>query len=213
MGRERSGTMVRFFLYLAGGMILMTCLLGCAYFPNKKLITAEPPDLIMAREEVAAANMAIANGDFPLALRKNEEISARSPGILGDQVLYQRGLIHAHPRNPEQNVAKAIEAYRELKEKFPGSNLELETEAWILTLETISQKEEALRSLKKDLQKREKTIARLNTQTGPRRALIKQLNNQVSQLENQVLLLESQLEMLKKVDLGIEEKKRTGTEH
>jgi TolA-binding protein len=202
-------------------------MIGCAHFPNNKLKREDLSGMTAVRERLAAANTAIANGDYPLALQKNEETTALYPGILGDQVLYQRGLIHVHPRNPEQNFTKAIDTFRELKEKFPGSDIGPEAEAWILTLENILQKEEALGTLKKDLGKREKTIARLNTQTGPRQALIKQLNNQVSQLENQVsqlenqvlqlesqvLLLESQLEKLKKVDLGIEEKKRTGTGH
>jgi hypothetical protein len=187
--------------------------MGCAFFQNKRPIREDPPDLIITREALASANRAIANGEYSLALHINEETSARYPEILGDQVLYQRGLIHAHPRNPEQNLTKAIETFRELKEKYSGSNLNIEAEAWILTIETILQKENALAALKKNLQKREKTIARLNSETGPRLALIKQLNNQVLQLEDQVLLLESQLEKLKKVDLGTEEKKRTGSEH
>lgn len=192
-------------------MMLLVYTIGCAYSPSK-IQKPEDMDLTVAREELAAANTAIANGDYPLALQKNEEISAQYPGILEDQVLYQRGLIHAHPRNPEQNYIKAIDDFRELKEKFPGGDLGLEADAWILTLETILEKEEVLGVLKTDLQKREKTIARLNTQTGPRQALIKRLNNQILQLENQVLFLDGQLEKLKKVDLGIEEKKRTGAE-
>jgi DNA repair exonuclease SbcCD ATPase subunit len=218
--------MERLFLYVTLGMILLTCTTGCVYSPNHRL-KREDPGLTAAREGLADADTAIAHGDFPLALKKNEETLTHYPGILEDQALYQRGLIHAHPRNPEQNFTAAIDIFWELKEKFPGGRLEIEAEAWMITLENIHQKDQALSALRKDIQKREKTIAQLNTKTGTRQGMIKQLNNQIpqlesqiSQLENQVLQLESQisqlesqLEKLKKVDLGIEEKKRTGIEH
>lgn len=213
MGRERSWKMERLFLYVTGSLILLTVAMGCLYSPGQKLRREELAGKTGAAAGLASADTAITQGDFPLALQKNEETLARYPGILEDQMLYQKGLIHAHPRNPEQNLLKAMDAFRELKEKFPAGRWGIEAEAWMITLENIQQKDQTLSALKQDLQKRKKTIAQLTTQTGGRQALIKQLNTQITQLENQVSDLESQIEKLKKVDLGIEEKKRTREEH
>lgn len=213
MGRERSWKMERLFLYLTGSMILLAVAMGCLYSPGQKVKREDLSGKTMAAKGFASAEAAISRGDFPLALQKNEETSARYPGILEDQMLYQRGLLHAHPRNPEQNFLRAMDIFRELKEKFPAGGLATEAEAWVITLENILQKDQALSAFKKDLQKQKKTISQLTTQTGGRQTQIKQLNTRILQLENQVLDLESLLEKLKKVDLGIEEKKRTSAEH
>jgi outer membrane protein assembly factor BamD (BamD/ComL family) len=213
MGRERSWKMEHLFLYVTGSMIMLVFMMGCAYSSSQN----QKREALWGKAAVTAglanADTAIANGDYPLALQENEEITEQYPGILEDQILYQRGRIHAHPQNPEQNFQKAIDTFRELTEKFPSSKSVIESEAWMITLKGILQKDQALSALKKDLQKREKAIAQLNKQISGHQALIRQLNNQRLQLENQVSDLETQLEKLKKVDLGIEEKKRTGTEH
>jgi hypothetical protein len=212
MGRERSWKMERLFLYIASGMILLAFTMGCASFSSQKPKRQDFQGTAAVAAELAGADTAIANGDFPLALQKNMDISAQYPDVLADQILFQRGRIHSHPRNPEQNLPTAIEVFRELTEKYPTSRWGGEAEAWISTIEGIILKDQALIVLKKDLRKREKTIAQLTTQATGRQALIKQLNSQLLQLESQVSELEGQIEKLKKVDLGIEEKKRTRTE-
>jgi peptidoglycan hydrolase CwlO-like protein len=211
--------MERLFLYITGSMILLAFTMGCLHSSSQQRKREDLWGKTVVSAGLADADTLIANGDYALALQRNEETAARYPEILADQILYQKGLIHAHPRNPEPNFPKAIEAFRELKETFPDSGWVLAADAWMMTLEGIVKKDQSLSALKKDLQKREKTIGQLNTQASARLALTKQLNNrvlqlesQVADLERQVADLESQLEKLKKVDLGIEEKKRTSTE-
>lgn len=220
MGRKRSWKMERLFLYITGSMILLAFTSGCIHPSSQKRKQEDLRRKTVVTAGLADADALIANGDYALALQKNEETSARYPELLADQLLYQRGLIHANPRNPEQNFPNAIEAFRMLRENFPTSKWALEAEAWMMTLEGIVLKDQALNAIKKDLQKRKKTIVRLNTQASDRQALTKQLNNrvlelegQVADLENQIADLESRLEKLKNVDLGIEEKKRISTEH
>jgi hypothetical protein len=205
--------MERFFLYITGSIILLAFTAGCVNFSGQKLKRENLQGKAAVAAGLADADTAITNGDYPLALQKNWDISARYPGILEDQTLYQRGRIHSHPRNPEQNFPEAIESFRELREKFPASRWVFEAEAWEMTLEGIVKKDQELSVLKKNLQKREKTIGQLNAQASARLVLTKQLHNQLQLLERQVSDLESQLENLKKVDLGIEEKKRSSTEH
>jgi hypothetical protein len=218
--------MERLFLYITGSVILLAFTIGCTHSSSQRSNREDLWGKTVVGAGLADADTLIANGDYALALQRNEETAARYPEILADQILFQKGLIHAHPRNPEQNFPKAIAAFREIKETFPDSRWVLAADALAMALEGIVKKDQSFSALKKDLQKREKTIGQLNTQASVRLALTKQLNNQVLQLESQVADLESQvadlesqvadlesqLEKLKKVDLGIEEKKRTSTE-
>jgi chromosome segregation ATPase len=208
MGRKRSWAMEHFFLYLAAGMTLIAITTGCAGTPNHRI--DGPTSLDIAREKIADANKAIASGDYTAAMQKNAEITSQYPGIIQDQVLYQLGLIYAHPQNPERDISKTIDTFRELKEKFPESNLAIEAEIWELTIEELLDKDKDIEAYKGETRKQEKTIARQNSQSAARQAQIKKLNTQISELNAQISELENQLEDLKKVDLGIQERKRTG---
>lgn len=205
MGRERSRKMEYFFLYVTCSVMMLTSISGCSLYAHQ----------LQARACLSSAAASVAQGDFMRALQKNNQALKQYPGILADQRLYQRGLIYMHPRNPERNEEKAIENFTELRKSYPNSQFGASAEVWIITLEASAQKEKATRQLAKKNQAL--IVKKYQALEAENKKLSDALNDEVSrnqrqttQLKEQIKQLESQLDRLKKIDLGIEKKKRQG---
>jgi tetratricopeptide (TPR) repeat protein len=164
---------------------------GCVYpFPR---------DHALAYLDRAAREAA--DGDFESAMMDNEKALKQYPDLVGDRALYQRGLFYAHPKNPVQDYAKAIDAFTRLRKTYPDSQLYSEAEVWIVTLEAMGQERQAVADLMKKNADQGQSVDRLKNQIAAQKA---QLASQLKQIQE----LETQLEKMKNVDLGIERKKR-----
>jgi outer membrane protein assembly factor BamD (BamD/ComL family) len=133
-----------------------------------------------ARHQIEGAKVLLKKGDFDAALKDTEAVLRTSPETMGDEALYLIGIIYAHPQNPGSNWQRALESFQTLIEKYPGSEFVQASEAWSSLLLKITETEREIAQLK-DM---------INTKQG--------------EVEN----LKNQIDNLKKIDLGIEEKKR-----
>lgn len=179
---------------------------GCSLYAHR----------LQARACLSSAAASVDQGDFKRALQKNNQAHKQYPGIFADQRLYQRGLIYVHPRNPERNEKKAIENFTQLRKSYPSSQLSISAEVWIITLEASAEKEKATQELaKKNLtliaNKNQALRAKNKKLSGALDDEIRRNHRQTTQLKEQIKQLESQLDRLKRIDLGIEKKKRQGT--
>jgi tetratricopeptide (TPR) repeat protein len=169
----------------------MVFIQGCLY----------PPAYNQAHTYLELAARDAADGDFEDALGYNEKALKQSNGWIGDLALYQRGLFYAHPKNPDQNYKKAIEAFTRLRKQYPRSRLYAEAEVWIITLEALVNKNQAVSVLMKKDADQSQSMDLLKNQLDAQK---KRIDAQLEQIRN----LETQLEKMKNVDIGIENKKR-----
>ncbi|MBW2143460.1 MAG: hypothetical protein JRG75_03570 [Deltaproteobacteria bacterium] len=133
-----------------------------------------------ARHHIEGARELMSKGDFGAALKDTEEVLRTSPETLGDEALYLIGIIYAHPQNPSSNWERSLESFQTLIEKYPGSKLVQASEAWSSVLLKITDTEREVVQLKDIIKKKQGEVENLKTQ----------------------------IDNLKKIDLGIEEKKR-----
>jgi tetratricopeptide (TPR) repeat protein len=178
-------------LYLACSIATTALIHGCAY----------PPPRCFALAYLDRAAREAADGDFENALMDNAKALQRYPDLVGDRALYQRGLFYAHPKNPIQDYAKAIGAFSRLRKEYPSSPLYSEAEVWIVTLEAIGRKTQAVEALIKQSEDQRQSVDNLKKRITTQKERIASQRKQIGQLENQ-------LEKMKNVDLGIERKKR-----
>lgn len=177
MGRERTGKRSHLFLYLAGLIVLLFVMSGCVGFIKQW----------HGKQQLDRAKSLLSGRDYQSSLRENEEVLRLFPQVLGDQALFQMGLIYAHPDNPARNYQKSVQCLQMIIEDFPSSSLRCQAEILVLFLRAIAKKDDKLQEL-----------------TKKKRLLDDKLNKKKQEIEN----LRNQINKFKEIDLGIEEKKR-----
>lgn len=175
---------------------------GCLYYPEKWRM----------EEHLARSKYYMSKGDFKSSLQESHAAYKLYPQSLGDQALFQIGLIFAHPANPQQNYQKAKEAFGELLRKFPQSSLKTRAELWILVIRDIQNTDNQLQVKKKETDRLRLELKQQNARSNQK---LKQNNQKIASNEQQIKDLQQRIDdlkrnidQLKEVDLRIEEKKR-----
>jgi DNA anti-recombination protein RmuC len=179
---------------------MLACLLTGCVFPTERWKT---------EEHLAMANDYLARGDFSAALTESRTALDLYPQLLGDRALFQIGLIYGHPGNPQRNVAKAREAFRDVTTRYPESQvlgnlqgLEAAVSAKDRELDRLA---EQLRNEQRKARKRqaqEKKIVESKEDN---------LEKAIEDKDRQIKELEEDIDQLKEVDIKIDEKKRKVT--
>jgi tetratricopeptide (TPR) repeat protein len=138
MGRKRAGKRERFFFYLAGVLIGALILGGC--------VTKETPLLITESQDL------MVRGDYSRALGKNRQLLEKDPRM-GDQALFQMGLISAHPKNPDRDYKKSLRYFQRIIKEYPNSDLKSETQVWIWSLQEAIEKDKKINDLQRQIEK------------------------------------------------------------
>jgi TolA-binding protein len=150
----------------------------------------------------------MAKRNFEASLKESEtalELFSRS---LGDQALFQIGLVYAHPDNPDQNIKNAIIAFQNVIDEYPNSRLRSQAEIWVMHLRRIQDLEVTLNAKKQEMGKLRKRLNRnKKTQTQHKKIQKEQLQKIKSQ-QKEIQELKRNIKRLKEIDLKIEEKKR-----
>jgi len=113
MGREQGGRRKHLFLYVACIFAVSQIAAGCAQLTEKLQITTS---LAKARDSMEA-------GDFRIALAENDKALRQSFPVSRSRVLFQRGLIYSHPKNPERDDTAAMSYFQKVVDEYPSSDL------------------------------------------------------------------------------------------
>lgn len=161
----------------------------------------------------------MSKGDFKASLKECQTAYDLYPRSLGDQAMFQMGLIHAHPDNPQRNYLNSQNAFQTIIKQYPYSRLRGEAELWlkmlaherIINQQLVGRKKELrmlqlqMQDMESQLSKQQKSINHLiNRQkkiTYSKDQLIKARDRQIKDLQRSI-------DQLKEIDLSIEEKKR-----
>ncbi len=203
MGRKRGRGRKYFLLHVTCVISLILGVAGCIPPQEYRAIKAPTP--------LARANDLIANGDFKGALKQNDKVLMQASSAFGDQALFQRGLIYSHPQNPGQDQQKSIETFKKILNEYPDSTLVETAEVWIQSLsKNVSMEREVVNAygkiglLQLTIEEQRHTIDQFRGELRTHRV-------QIKKLKTEIVKLKSQIEKLKKIDLRIEEKKRSVT--
>ncbi|RJR41040.1 MAG: hypothetical protein C4576_18870 [Desulfobacteraceae bacterium] len=193
-------------------MIVVLCLSGCAV------------SRYQGKELLKESELSMQAGDYRTALAKNMEVYQTYREWLGDKALFQIGLLYACPDNPGADYEKAITSFETLAAEFPDSPFKTPAEVCVSILvnvrelktrlqsleETYDDKAQTLVRLEKEVNEKKKRIAQYHRTVSSRKAAMDSLKVQISDLQSRLEQLEAQLSDLKRIDLIMEEKRRTG---
>jgi tetratricopeptide (TPR) repeat protein len=131
MGRKqaRAGKHIHFCI------ACMIFLMGCGHLGE--LNTG--PEEREARHYLLNGHKLLVQGDYEGALNENQKVLSLSGGtLLVDEVLFNMGLIYAHPGNPRRDYAKSLDFFSKLVTDHPQSPLVEQAKAWVGVIEENS---------------------------------------------------------------------------
>ncbi len=135
--------------------------------------------VVPARLESVEVDEQAAGGNYQAAIQGYQQIAEKYPAA-ADRALYRIGYLHAHPKNPQRDYQKSLDAFTKLVSEYPRSEYRQPSESFIPVLSEVVNRDRRASGLRK----------------------------QVDTLEKQIEHLEKQIEQMKAIDRNLEEKRR-----
>jgi tetratricopeptide (TPR) repeat protein len=155
-------------------MMATMLLSGCSHFNDGRQFNTT----------FAEANDLFHQGSHAAALDKYSEIIEKYPAK-ADMALFEMGIIHAHPKNPQKDYQKSLECFQKLIKDYPGSEYRQNSEMMIFNIRNVALKDT--------------TIAAQQVQ-------IETLQHMVQGRENEIVTLQKTIEAFEKMIEAFEKK-------
>jgi tetratricopeptide (TPR) repeat protein len=151
--------------------ILLTPVLicGCSHF-NESL---------QAKTTFEEANDLFSQGSYKASLDKYEQIIEKYP-TTAERVLFEMGIIYAHPKNEQKDYQKSLECFQKLVKDYPGSGYRQDSEMMIFNINNVIIKD--------------KMITTQQTEIETLRQEVKSKENEVIIRENEIITLQNKIE-------------------
>ncbi len=195
MGNQQARQRKYFLFCLACCIISSIGTGGCLYYPEKW----------KSEEHLALSKYYLEKGNFKASLKECQTALELFPRLLGDQALFQMGLVHAHPDNPDQNLEKSKAALQKLVNDYPNSSLRTQAEVWIIQFQRVQSLEDKLNDKNREIVKLREQMQKNQAQS---KKLQKEYIQKIKVQEKEIQELKGNIKSLKEIDLKIEEKKR-----
>ena len=152
-------------LALSGILTLALLSSGCTS-AQRPTIQPPPPPLSFPPQRV------MESGNYAQFLVENEWSLQHCAGGTGcDVALFNLGFAYAYPQSPYRNLAKALQYFSDLTQKYPQSPFTFQGQAWIAFINDHLALEEARQQLQANLRNRDGTIRSLRAQLNRSRAI------------------------------------------
>ena len=142
-------------------MLALLLLSGCSGFQGKATF-----------EE---ANDLFHQGNYRASLETYRQILERDPGR-GDRVLFEMGILYAHPKNDQKNYRKSLECFQKIIREYPASGYRQNSQTMISSITTVALKDETIAA-------QQKRIETLQQEVKGRESEIAELQRKVKELE------------------------------
>jgi L,D-peptidoglycan transpeptidase YkuD (ErfK/YbiS/YcfS/YnhG family) len=129
---------------------------------------------IQAKSTFEEANNLSSQGNYTASLNKYEQIIKKYP-TTGDRVLFEMGIIYAHPKNEHKDYQKSLECFQKIVKDYLGSGYRQDSERMIFYINNAPIKD--------------KMIATQQTQ-------IETLQQEVESKGNEIITLQKQIKAL-----------------
>lgn len=161
MTEKRTDMAKHLVLRLAGMALLAAILLGGCSHVNGSY---------QARTAFAEANALYVEGRYQAAVESYARIAQEHPEAK-DRALFEMGILHAHPKNEQQDVRKALEIFQELINGYPDSPYRQNSETMVFTItnvilkdRTIAAQQANVEALQQEIKGRDDAAAALQRQ-------------------------------------------------
>jgi L,D-peptidoglycan transpeptidase YkuD (ErfK/YbiS/YcfS/YnhG family) len=159
------------YLRLFSVCIMITSILicSCSHFDEGHQVRS------LSRE----ANDFFNQGKYEASLSKYEQIIEKHPAV-ADRVLFEMGIIHAHPRNEKKDYQSSLECFQKIVKDYPDSEYRRDSQMMIFQIHNVINKD--------------KIIATQQTQIETSWQVVKSRQNEIITLQEKIETLEKQIE-------------------
>ena len=164
MAKKQSRTGKHLFFIFICIIMAPILLCGCTHF--------------QAKSNFEEANNFFSQGNYQASLNKYEQIIKRYP-TTGDRVLFEMGIIYAHPKNEQKDYQKSLDCYQKLIKEYPGSGYRQDSERMIFYINNVTIKD--------------KTIAAQRTQIEILQQELEGKGNEIVTLQKEIKALEQKV--------------------
>ena len=168
MGKKQDRTGELYTFIFACIMITPIFMCGCSQF--------------QVRSNFEEANDFFSQGNYEASLNSYERIIERYPSE-GDRVLFEMGIIYAHPKNEHKDYQKSLECFQKLIKNYPESEYRHDSERMMFHINNVIMKDE-----------------RIATQ----QTLIEALRLEVNGKENEIIALQKKIQALEEKVFSME---------
>ncbi|HEY5973337.1 MAG TPA: L,D-transpeptidase family protein [Geobacteraceae bacterium] len=154
----------RLFLIVICGVVASLVLCGCSGFQTKSGFDE--------------ANALSSQGNYDASLDKYEQIIGKHPAT-ADRVLFEKGIIYAHPKNGHKDYQKSLECFQRIIKDFPGSGYRKDSEMMVFYISNVAIKDTTIAA-------QQARIEALKIQVGSRENEIDALQTRIKELEQKV---------------------------
>ena len=162
-------------------------LCGCSHFNEG----------YQAKPTFAEANELFSQGSYEASLEKYEQIIEKFP-TTADRVLFEMGIIHAHPKNEHKDYQKSLECFQKLIKDYPGSGYRQDSEMMIFQINNATLKDMTIAA-------QQTQIENLRQEVTSRGDEIISRGKKIAALEQEVKGRESEASALQKKIAGLEQ--------
>ena len=135
-----------------------------------------------ARALSKEANDFFNQGKYEASLNKYEQIIEKNPAV-ADRVLFEMGVIYAHPRNEQKDYQKSLRCFQKIVTDYPDSGYRRDSQMMIFQIHNVINKD--------------KIIAAQQTQIGASRQELKNKENEIISLQENIETLEQKIFLLR----------------
>lgn len=163
MAKRSNGVKFLFLIFI--GFVAPVLIGGCSSFNGA----------FQAKSAFEEANTLFAQGSYQASLDRYARIAEEHP-LTRDRVLFEMGIIHAHPRNEQRNYQQALDSFQALIKDYPESAYRQNSETMIFTINNVALKD--------------RTIATLQTRIEAVQSELKDRDEAILALRQQIAVLE-----------------------
>lgn len=168
-GKIQRGIAKYLHLFFAGIMITPVLICSCSHFDEGHEVRT------LSRE----ANDFFNQGKYEASLSRYRRIVEKHP-TAADRVLFEMGIIYAHPRNEKKDYRKSLECFQKIVKDYPDSEYRRDSQMMIFQIHNVINKD--------------KIIAAQKTQIKTSFQGVKSRENEIITLHEKIETLEGQIE-------------------
>lgn len=160
---------LRFCICLLMAPVLLS---GCSHFNDGRRVNTT----------FAEANNLFHQGSYAASLAKYSEIAEKYPAK-ADRALFEMGVIHAHPKNPQKDYQKSLECFQKVIKDHPGSEYRQNSEMMIFNIRNVALKDTTIAAQKAQIEALQHKVQGKENEIVTRQKSIEAFEKKVEALE------------------------------
>jgi tetratricopeptide (TPR) repeat protein len=141
-----------------------------------------------ARSTFTEADNLFAQGDYPAALHKYEQIIGQYP-VTGDRALFEMGIIYSYPKNERKDYQKSLECFQKLIKDYPESQYRQDSEMMMFYINNVTIKDKMIAAQQAVIATHQSKIEMLSNEVRGKEHEIDALQHKTAALEQKLFAL------------------------